>query len=146
MSVYQLLYVSNATPQFKSSDISSILEAAHEHNSKHNITGILLYRSGIFLQLLEGNQGDVQGIYQKISKDPRHANLIRLFETNKNSRIFTDWSMAFRELDDLDLKMINEVLSWNKLVKAHKEVPNELVIELISRFRTVIKPPLPSAM
>ena len=52
-SVYQLCYLSKSSDSMESSDIEDILLKARDYNHSEEITGILLYRSGIFIQLLE---------------------------------------------------------------------------------------------
>lgn len=138
--MYQLCYVSSATDKLNGEPgIKAILEEAHQFNSKNNITGVLMFRGGIFLQLLEGDEELVLPLYKKIEKDLRHSNLICLFKINSNeARIFGDWSMAYKSLDDLDIKFVNEILSWNKLISASKEVDNHLILHLLSRFKSRI--------
>jgi len=134
--IYKLFYVSNASDMFKGKDdIDKILTVAHSFNAEKNITGILLYHSGIFLQLLEGEKSDVDALYEKISLDSRHKNVIKLFSIEDKNRIFKDWSMAYRDITELDIKMVNEILSWNKLVSAARDIDNNLIIHILERFK-----------
>lgn len=133
MMVYQLFYVSNNISA--AAQIEDILMKSREYNSKQKVSGVLLYRGGLFLQLLEGSQEAVETLYRKIEKDPRHGNVIQLFSVVNNERLFEDWSMAFNEISDIDLKMINEVLSWNKLLKAEKDIDNKLILQMLDRFK-----------
>jgi len=134
--VYKLFYVSNSSNEFKGKqDIENILKTANEFNQKKNITGILLYHSGIFLQLLEGKKEDVDYLYEKIEKDKRHRNVIKLFTVTGANKIFDKWSMAFRDITELDIKMVNEILSWNKLISASRDIDNNLIIHILERFK-----------
>lgn len=137
--VFQISYVSSAAKDVKQEQIEAILNVARATNPGLGITGVLLYRGGIFLQLLEGPEDKVTDLYKKIEKDPRHTNVIKLFEEHKNPRIYTDWSMAYKELNDLDLKLVNEILSWNKLISAAKTIDNHLIMHLFSRFKKHIE-------
>jgi hypothetical protein len=52
----QLVYLSSTRWLLTPGDITSILESSLRNNARDNITGILLYRSGSVLQLLEGEE------------------------------------------------------------------------------------------
>lgn len=135
MSAYKLFYVSNATDELKDNGIDTILEASRKNNPAQGITGILLFRSGIFLQLLEGEKAAVDALYEKIQKDPRHSNVINLFTIEDEKRLFDDWAMGFCELGDLDVKMVIEVLSWNKLINAATDIDSNLILHMLERFK-----------
>lgn len=138
MRIYQTLYVSSAAKGTDSRVISDIVSTANNYNSKNNLTGILLFRAGIFLQLLEGAKSEVELLLKKIEKDSRHSNVVRIFEIENNERIFSDWAMGYHEVSELDLKMINEFLSWNKLISAAKEIDNNLILHMLNRFKSVL--------
>jgi hypothetical protein len=53
------------------------------------------------MQLIEGQEDAVRGLYQKILQDPRHRDLIVLQEDTEPERQFPGWSMAFRNLNAL---------------------------------------------
>ncbi len=122
MKIFQTLYVSRANKENDSNSVDSIVSAARDYNSKNNITGILLFRAVVFLQLLEGEKSKVEPLLKKIEKDPRHSNVIRIFEIEENPRIFSDWAMGYHQVSDLDVKMVNEFLTWNKLISAAKDL------------------------
>jgi Sensors of blue-light using FAD len=67
------------------------------NNGKIDVTGMLLYRAGAFLQALEGDERSVRGVFGRIEKDPRHAKVTVLRNHNSfgEGRIFGSWSMGF---------------------------------------------------
>ena len=99
--MFYLIYVSHAANGLKSSDLHDILKKAHEVNANLGITGLLLYKNKRFMQLIEGQEDAVRGLYQKILQDPRHRDLIVLQEDTEPERQFPGWSMAFRNLNAL---------------------------------------------
>lgn len=105
--MYELVYSSTASPTLSKEDLNAILETAHAFNASHGITGCLLYHKGHFLQILEGEQGVIESLYQRIIRDQRHTNLVLLSEGDKNERVFSQWSMAFHELTDDDMQNLN---------------------------------------
>ena len=132
----QLLYVSSARQGITSEDIANITLKAMKFNTQHGITGILLHRGGVFLQLLEGNEATLQDLFEsRIKNDGRHSNIVELFNIPAKTRIFDQWSMAFHEISELDIKMVNEILSWNKLISNAKEIDNDLILQMLERFK-----------
>ena len=99
--MFYLIYVSHAADGLKSSDLYDILNKAHEVNANLGISGLLLYKNKRFMQLIEGQEDAVRGLYQKILQDPRHRDLIVLQEDTEPERQFPGWSMAFRNLNAL---------------------------------------------
>lgn len=55
--------------------------------------------------------------------------------TANNPRLFEHWSMSYRELSELDVKVINEILSWNKLINAEKDMDNSSILYMLERFK-----------
>jgi predicted sulfurtransferase len=137
--MFQLFYASSISPDFDiDRDIEKILHKAQAYNSTKGITGILLFKSGIFLQLLEGEENEVKALYAKIYNDKRHKNLTLIFETHGNERIFEHWTMAYRKITDIDFKMVNQMLSWNKLLTKSQEIDNELILKMLQSFKEKI--------
>jgi len=135
--LYQIVYLSFSSDNFKHSDIDQILEVSRKNNEGNNITGMLLYRGGVFLQLLEGDKEEVTKLFDKISQDKRHKHVKTLIEITDGERIFTDWTMAFKEISDIDLELINEILPWQNLVDNNGDtaVNNKLILEVLKKFR-----------
>ncbi len=98
--MYCLVYVSAATVPFGKNDLLELLSKARDKNKRLGITGMLLYKDGDFLQLLEGERMAVRGLFETIKADPRHSGTIVMLEEEIKDRAFEDWSMAFRDLSD----------------------------------------------
>jgi Sensors of blue-light using FAD len=104
--IFSLLYLSEGNVLFSQADLRELLKKAHENNSKLGITGMLLFKGGNFLQVLEGEKETVLTLYKKISQDPRHTRHIILFQGFAPQRDFPDWSMGFHDLNSPDTKSI----------------------------------------
>jgi hypothetical protein len=119
-----LIYHSIAVDHITEQDITDILEEARAFNLEHNITGLLLFHQGEFIQILEGEDEDVKGIYAKIKEDPRHR-LVRLLETSPiPNRSFPDWQMAFKPLTDTNLTDLSQHLDlgeFHRLSRVHQD-------------------------
>ncbi len=98
--LYRLVYASSATQPFSTSQLTALLEHARAANHERGITGMLLYKDGSFIQLIEGVEHQLRALYAKIALDPRHHRLDLVFEGPAENRLFYEWSMGFRDLAD----------------------------------------------
>jgi hypothetical protein len=96
--VFQLAYASVAARPFDADALVALLRQSRADNVEHGVTGMLLYREGRFLQLLEGAQDDVRRLYATIVRDPRHRDVTTVAERHRLLRQFPSWTMAFRDL------------------------------------------------
>jgi len=95
--LFHLVYLSSATEPFSKLELREILRKSRANNTALSVSGLLLYGEGNIIQVLEGARGDVQALYEKIKKDPRHGGFIKLLEEEIPFRQFGDWAMAFRD-------------------------------------------------
>ncbi len=95
--MHSLVYRSVAIDSFELSEIYKMLSDARAFNARHNITGCLLYHDHKFLQFLEGEEKEIQRLFQRIKKDSRHHDLEIICEERNSARLFDEWSMAFHD-------------------------------------------------
>ena len=94
--LYSLVYVSTATRLLAIDDIGRLLEKARQRNLDQDVTGVLLYSDGNFMQCLEGPAARLASVYETIKSDSLHFGVIDLVREPIKSREFSEWSMAFR--------------------------------------------------
>jgi blue light- and temperature-responsive anti-repressor len=100
-ALYRLIYCSRnvimqAMPDAALEDeIRAILVTARRCNKADNITGALLFTGSGFAQVLEGTRDVVERTFERISGDPRHADVTVLSFTPTECRSFPDWPMGF---------------------------------------------------
>jgi hypothetical protein len=97
--MYVVVYVSSEAIRFTDSDLLDLLTASRNKNYLAGITGLLLFKDGNFMQLLEGPEPAVRAVLGKIKSDSRHRGIRVLMEEEIPERKFSDWSMGFRKLD-----------------------------------------------
>ena len=114
--MYELVYSSVARNNLELSDVYEILEKSNKINAVTEITGCLLYHKGQFTQILEGSEEKIQELYSRIEQDQRHFDLKLLYAGHKNERIFDNWTMAFMELDNIQLGDISDPFFENNLL------------------------------
>jgi Sensors of blue-light using FAD len=105
MPLIHLVYVSSATVPFTQAALLALLEISRRKNESVGLSGMLLFRDGNFMQVLEGEEAVVNNAYARISKDPRHEGLITMLNGPITERNFADWSMGFRNLDSIEARL-----------------------------------------
>lgn len=101
--IYQLLYISTAVRPFSENELETLLLFARKKNHQMNITGMLIYHGGGFIQILEGQKQDVYKLLDSIRNDKRHFGLTVVSEHPVADRAFPQWDMAFKYLDISDM-------------------------------------------
>ena len=95
-----LVYISSAVQLFSPAALLALLEQSRVNNARVEVTGMLLYKEGSFIQLIEGEECAVEELFRIISLDPRHRGVIRLLKRTIQQRHFADWSMGYSNLKD----------------------------------------------
>jgi hypothetical protein len=88
----QLIYSSRPFG-FDDSVLNGILSRARWNNPRDAITGALICRHDLYLQLLEGPQAAVDARYQKIARDDRHLEVVKRVSRPIHERMFPNWAM-----------------------------------------------------
>jgi hypothetical protein len=92
MPMIQLIYASQPLG-FDVSDLRAILVVSRQRNEGAGITGALICRADLYLQLLEGPQEAVEATFQRISRDRRHVGVKVLGRREVTERLFPQWAM-----------------------------------------------------
>ncbi|MBG6108968.1 BLUF domain-containing protein [Frigoribacterium sp. CG_9.8] len=90
-----LVYLSSESYPYTDSDLATSLTIWRANNQRLDITGVLLYRDGQILQLLEGPEDAVRTMFAVIALDPRHKQVQKLSEEIITERDFPNWSMGY---------------------------------------------------
>jgi hypothetical protein len=97
--MFVVVYVSAAVVPFSEPQLDALLCVSREVNRRLDVTGMLLYEDGNFMQYLEGSKESVTGLRDKIYADPRHRGIITVVHEERGERQFKDWSMGFKRPD-----------------------------------------------
>jgi hypothetical protein len=103
--MFQLVYVSSAVTPFSKLELNALLLQARQKNTKLDVTRMLLYKDGNFVQVLEGEKEAVTSLTAVIERDSRHTGVLVILRGKTEERLFPDWSMAFRDLTDPNVKL-----------------------------------------
>ncbi len=87
-------------------DLLELRDQSREDNVDAEITGLLIYRGGVFLQDLEGPEANVQALYERIRHDPRNSEVTLIWTQFEAERRFPRWTMALAEPGRTELEML----------------------------------------
>ena len=104
--LFRMAYVSTASKLFGPAELREMLRESNVRNKEAGITGMLLYKDGRFMQILEGPKAAVKTTFGRISKDPRHHGIIVILKESAEERHFPGWPMAFRDLDSPEQRTV----------------------------------------
>lgn len=117
-----LTYQSRARTMPSEAELNELVAKARLRNHSVNVTGMLLYEDGQFLQTLEGPPEGLNTVWQSIRQDERHTDIEVLSEHFVGSRLFSDWDLLLYRKRDQAPKSL-----WDKLRRKHalsQHIPN----------------------
>lgn len=136
MALGHLLYLSDATWPLTHDELEGIRLVSEQNNQALDVTGVLFYSSGHFVQLLEGDEHVIRRLFDRIACDRRHHHVRLLIERPASERIFADWSMGLLDLggySETDRRNLDDLIHLaGKGVTKDDGTPIEL--EILSRF------------
>ena len=101
-SIHNIVYCSQAAQHMDKEGLEKIIATAKHHNPIFGITGLLVFGSGIFFQWLEGPRDNVTSLFEIISADPRHSNVVLLTKEDEfRERLFPNWDMELVAAEDI---------------------------------------------
>ena len=92
MNDVQLVYISRPFG-FNEWTLNDILAKSRRCNQRDGITGTLVCRHDMYLQILEGRSAAVAAAFDRISTDDRHADIVTLWSGPTAARMFPNWAM-----------------------------------------------------
>lgn len=130
-----LIYVSTSVKLLNDEELLDILKVSRENNSSRDVTGLLLYKGGNFMQVLEGPDEVVEAVFETIKADPRHKDVIVLSREQIANRQFPAWEMAFQNLDNPEVKNepgYSQFLQDEFIADVYRENPLRAYIMLLT--------------
>lgn len=110
----RLLYVSKEVQHFDLMDLTILLRQAQAANAALDITGVLLYHEGMFIQMLEGPADAIELTMARIALDRRHNAITYLASgSTEGERVFPHWRMGFFHMSAIE-SLVEDGLVPNK--------------------------------
>ena len=135
-----IVYISSAKLGLTDSEIINIVEDARINNEKSEITGLLLFNRGNFMQLVEGDEQAIEALYEKIRKDNRHTEVKLLLKESITHRNFSTWTMAFRNIEKLkkiNPEIFNSFLEDDLNFSIYQQNPYK-ALQLLETFKRIV--------
>ena len=102
MELVQLIYISEAKEELSDEELDKILESSVRHNTVQEVTGILLFWCGKFMQVIEGPDAAINETLKRICNDTRHHQIYVISRCSVLERQFPAWHMGFHQVTKLD--------------------------------------------
>ena len=136
-----LIYVSTAASSLTEQDLEDILVASRRNNAARELTGMLLYADGLFIQVLEGPVQMVRAMYDRIAEDPRHTDVMTLMEEAIPTRSFSQWLMAYARAARGEVAQVDgfrELSQADQLLRSVLERYPKRSLSLLRHFRSAL--------
>jgi hypothetical protein len=131
MSLIQLIYISEPFG-FDEAMLGGILVQARRNNPALGITGCLVCRHDLYLQMFEGEADAVEALYARVAVDDRHLAVELLYSEPTTDRLFPDWAMR----DDPARSWL-----WSADAVAHGAASKATPEELLAIFGRIANEP-----
>ncbi|KQT69036.1 MULTISPECIES: BLUF domain-containing protein [unclassified Aureimonas] len=96
----RLTYASLLAPHCDQACIDEIVAKSAPANQARGITGILAVDGDHVLQILEGPETVVLGLFEHIRRDDRHQGVVEIDRTSIEATHFEAWGMVKRSMAD----------------------------------------------
>jgi len=98
--LHTIIYISNAVRLLEEGHLNSLFSHSVYNNASKEITGILLYNEGTFIQIMEGNKETLSELFKVIRSDKRHNNITKILDRRIGERIFEKYRTGFNTLNN----------------------------------------------
>jgi hypothetical protein len=110
--------------------LADIVTKSLVNNAEFDITGMLFYHNGRFIQVLEGDPESLEGLMSILENDSRHENIQRIVDQTIKKRAFKEWSMGSLDLSEDATIEPDELIRIRDAYKKHLLVDSKLMVEL----------------
>ena len=120
-------YISSFVTDMSDEELEELANQAARENAKKDITGVLMAKGGLFFQIIEGPEANIDNLFSNILKDPRHEKIITLgIQVGDLKRLFPNWHMKEINLDTNTSERLQPVKAMIDAVHAQAEIIENL--------------------
>lgn len=116
-------------------NLSLLVEKANVNNMSHGVSGILLFKDNVILQVLEGDESILEQLFSKIKHDSRHFGVVELMRDYAPRRRFENVGMMYFDLDTLEADAVLKTVRQLSKLKSYL-LTEERVYKFIHTFIT----------
>jgi len=96
------VYCSRAAEGVGDAEVDRIIELSQRRNVARDITGVLVFGSGVFFQWIEGPPAQIERLIASLHGDPRHYDIVTLDRSvETRARLYPNWEMERVGADDI---------------------------------------------
>lgn len=92
---FAISYVSTANNDLNQAEVVELLDQIETRNNEQGVNGLLIYSDGNFFEVIEGEKARIKNLFEIIKEDPRHKNVIMIFEKDIDKALFKDKDANF---------------------------------------------------
>ena len=130
--LHSVVYLSSSFGLLPDAELEALLIDARQFNQAHEITGVLLYADGTFMQCFEGEESEVELVYERIKDSSQHRGIIELHNGPIKERSFPDWLMGLSRPTASELLQLGKA-NWSKAL-AHQSLKDSIEFRLLKNF------------
>ena len=109
-----IVYLSTATKPMTDAEIEDLLVSARKFNATQNVTGILFYLDGNFVQYIEGTEDALCKVYQRITRSSMHKAIVQKVNESIAVRNFPHGFLGFTTMTKYALFKLQEMNAQEK--------------------------------
>jgi len=92
---FAISYVSTANRNLNQDEVTELLELTEIRNNSAGVNGLLIYSDGNFFEVIVGEEIEIKELFENIKEDPRHRNIMMVFEKEIDKPLFDDKEANF---------------------------------------------------
>lgn len=120
-------YISSFVKDMTDKELEDLADQAAKKNAANDITGVLMAKGGVFFQIIEGPEENIDRLFSDILKDPRHEKIITLgVQFGDLKRLFPNWHMKEINLDTTTSERLEPVRAIIDAVHAQSTIIENL--------------------
>ncbi len=126
---FAISYVSSANRNLNQDEVAELLDQTEIRNNNEGVNGLLIYSSGNFFEVIEGEETKVKDLFENIKEDPRHRNIMMVFEKEIDKPLFDDNKANFisKNIKYSQMKVENFLYYIKDLDESTKKAVNNIL-------------------
>lgn len=123
----RITYISSFVQDMSDDELAVLASQAAKNNAENDITGVLMAKGGLFFQIIEGPEENIDSLFTNILKDHRHEKIITLgIQIGDLKRLFPNWNMKDINLDTTTSARLEPVRAILDAVHAQSKIIENL--------------------
>jgi hypothetical protein len=92
---FAISYLSTANKDLNQDEVAELLDITEIRNNNAGVNGLLIYSDGNFFEVIEGEETKIKELFENIKEDPRHRNIMIVFEKKIDKPLFHEKEANF---------------------------------------------------